>query len=222
MNWRRPKGREIASRVIPQVEHFWRLPEGPTFREPHSGNLLYARKCSISLEKSLGRKTPNLRQNGHPKTTMHHSRPFPIILAAARLLPAAPAGPAGRRGHDGKAAPLAGGVAPRGSAGRRPAFRRTRAEAAHRAPLGGRRRNAEPRPGGAREHAVSPLAHRPARGRRAESGAAAGMRGVPLDAFCWYFSTRGLFFPSSAARSARLAPRTPWEQAHGVPQGVLR
>ena len=35
----------------------------------HRGNLLHPRKRSISLEKIPKTQTPNLRQNGHPKTT---------------------------------------------------------------------------------------------------------------------------------------------------------
>jgi hypothetical protein len=68
--WRRPKGFEKsphASSLRWPFFGFWL--RGKKCRELHSGNLLYPRKFSLSYEKFLKQKTPNLRQNGHPKTT---------------------------------------------------------------------------------------------------------------------------------------------------------
>ena len=50
--------REIALNVILQIASFCLLAEGPKCPEPHSGNLLYASKCSLSFEKSLRDRHP--------------------------------------------------------------------------------------------------------------------------------------------------------------------
>ena len=50
--------RAIGVGVIPQVVYFGLLAEAPKCREPHRGNLLYPRKCSLSFAKSLEARRP--------------------------------------------------------------------------------------------------------------------------------------------------------------------
>ena len=82
--WREAKSlREEALDYTLQVANFGLLAEGPQYRDIQSRNILYSRKCSLSFEKSL-RKTPVLRQNGHPHT------PFCTTLDPPPVVPRRP------------------------------------------------------------------------------------------------------------------------------------